>query len=199
MEDKKRLKEIKAKIKKSTAINKAIIMGMLTVSTAVYTIENARTNWVYNTPYHFQITSGIIMLAAMVMLSLYAYKVEIKHLLKVYILQDKLFGSINKEDKELTSTLAANWRKKYTSFNILFKDINIARSVVNILLARQVLHKLKELQSGLRLDEKDYQQFYQSTQKKLDFILKSKKDNKELQDLYQTSCTLLKETSYSLE
>jgi len=198
MEDKKRLIEVKAKIKKIADIIKTVIFSMLMIGCAIAAIESAVTNWT-PPPLHFMISSGIGLIVVVTALSLFAYKIETKHLLKVYFLQDKLFGSINKEDKELASTLATNWRKHYTFFNILFKDINIARSIVTILLTRQILHKLKELQSGLRLDEKDYQQFYQSTQKKLDFILKSKKDNKELQDLYQNSCSLLKETSFSLE
>ncbi len=199
MDDIKKLKELKAKNKKREIITKAIIMGIITIGSAVYVIESAITNWVFNTPFHFQITSGISLFASTTILTIISYIIEANYLVKINVLQNSLFGSVNDENKEKANTLIVNWRKNYASISKLFQDINIARSVVTMLLARQISSKLKELANGLRLEETEYQEFYNSTQKKLGFILKSKNNNGEMSILYQQSCSLLKENGYNLE
>jgi len=196
MENKKRLKEIKAKIKKIVDINKILIFGIIVLGGTAHVVESAIKN--LTTP-SFELATGIVLLALVIILIIFNYKIETRYLMEAAILQDKIFGKVSNEHKEQASKLLLDWKENYTFSTTFFRDINILKSFAIILLSRQTSQVLRALGKGFRLDTAECQEFYQANQKKLEYILKSKKDNKELQDLHQASYSLLKETSFSLE
>ncbi len=145
------------------------------------------------------IFGAIILILLIVGIMLWFSKKGILYFAEINTLVHHTFGAVSNKDKEIAQQLALLWRENYMFHNIIFKDINIVRSIIIILLTSKISQQMQMLANGVKLEKTECQAFCKTLQKQVDFILKGKKDNKEIDMLYQQSCFLLNKNSYILE
>ncbi len=147
----------------------------------------------------FVIIGGALLVILVIGILIWFSKNGILYENEIFSLKTEIFGSLDAKDKELAEGLHTKWQNNYRLSAMIFKKINILQSIAIVLLARQISQELQALAYGLRLDNDEYQEFYKKTQKKIAFINKKRTGCQELGTLYQKSCVLLQDASYSLE